>query len=339
MSLRRLYSTGTHWCILLITCASVPADEPCHMPIMLDTIHYYMNDAKAAKEFFVEHFQAQVLAKPERNPFPFIDYLEIRPEQASIAISPRGPFQGMHGQDPGRWQRQSVSVSVDTPPTYGIYWLALRTESLKHALRSLAEQGVKIADPEVEIPGEPHTKAAAIWGPECTRILIVQRSRERSEETIYGLDHLLFLVENLSENAKFFREVYAGKILKQEAHFCKIRVGEHIFILATPQAMNLSAATVHTPDSTQFRPGIEQLSFLYDNPQSAYQAVAIKGYAFSLRPSRLVYRNKPTSYVAAITRSPEGIYCEMLAEDGREGPRTVYLKRESVTVSGNKKDK
>lgn len=334
---RRLYHPCAFSGIILMLCAFLPSDEPPQMPIMLDNVHYYVNDAKAAKEFFIKYFQGQPLAKPEKNPLPFVEYLEIRPEQASIAISPRGPFQGMHMQDPGRWKRQSIRMTSQTPPSYGVHWLALRTENLKLALHSLEEQGLKVVDSDVSIPGEPTAKAAAIWGPEYTRILIVQRHREHNKETLYGIDHLLIMVENLSDNIKFFQDVYSGKILKRDANFCKMRVGEHTLILSTPAALSIPATTVQKLDSTQFRPGIEQLSFLYTNPQPAYQAAAVKGYEFSLRPSRLIYRNKPTSYVAAITRSPEGIYCEMLAEDGREGPRTVYLKQEPTTVSGNKK--
>jgi hypothetical protein len=339
MSLQRLYTAGMLSCILLTLCAFLSSDEPPQTPIMLDNIHYYMNDAKAAREFFIKHFQAQPLAKPEKNPLPFVEYLEVRPEQASIAISPRGPFQGMHMQDPARWKRQSIHMTPQTPPAYGVHWLALRTESLKYALRSLEEQGVKIAQYEVTIPGEPMTKAAVVWGPEHTRILIVQRHREHNKETLYGIDHLLILVDNLAENIKFFQDVYAGKIQKRDSDFCRMTVGEHTIILATPGAISIPATTVQRLDSTQFRAGIEQLSFLYNNPQPAYLAAAVKGYEFSLRPSRLIYRNKPTSYVTAVTRSPEGIYCEMLAEDGREGPRTVYLKNDSPSISGNKKDK
>ncbi len=337
MSSRRLYSSVSFLGLFLALCSFLSADEPANPPIMLDNIHYYVNDAKAAREFFARHFLAQPLAKPDKNPLPFVDYLEIRPEQASIAISPRGPYPGMHMQDPMRWKRQSVRMTAQTPPAYGVHWLALRTESLKFALRSLQEQGVKILEEDVRIPGDPTAKAALIWGPEYTRILIVQRNRERSKETLYGIDHLLMMVDNLSANVTFFQDVYAGKIIKRGSDFCKIHVGEHSIVLATPAALGIPASTVQRVDTAQFRPGIEQLSFLYNNPQPAYTAAATKGYEFSLRPSRLIYRNKPTSYVAAITRSPEGIYCEMLAEDGREGPRSVYLKPETATMSGNKK--
>lgn len=339
MSLPRLYQMGVLSVFTLICCAFIPTDQPETPPIMLDNIHYFVSDPKAAKEFFVKHFQAKPLARPDKNPLSFIDYLEVRPEQASIAISPRGPYQGMYMQeDPIRWKRTSVKVSAKTPPTYGVHWLALRTESIKYSLKSLEAQGVKVISTEVDIPGES-SKAAMIWGPEYTRIVIIQRNREKSQETLYGIDHVMLLVENLEKNINFFKDVYNGEILKRNNLYCKMKVGDHILIMAVPEALNIPSSTVHRMDTMQFRPGIEQIGFLYKDPQPAYQSAAIKGYEFNLRPSRLIYRNKPTPYITAITHSPEGIYCEMYAEDGREGPRTVYINQPTETMSGNKKDK
>lgn len=169
---------------------------------------------------------------------------------------------------------------------------------------------------------------------------MVQRGGEHRQPTAYGIDHLLILVEDLEKNVRFFEEVYAGKVKDRETDFCRMLVGGHTFVLATPPALGLPATTVRLPDSTRFTPRIEQLGFLYHDPQPAYQAAAIKGYGFSLRPSRLVYHNKPTPYVSAITRTPEGVYCEMYAEDGRSTARTAYVKPPAPPdVAGNKREK
>ena len=326
----------------LFLCAFSLSDGSAPPPIMLDTIHYFVNDARKAREFFTKHFGMRVLAKPEKNPLQFVEYLELRPGQASIAISPRGPYPGLH-QDIPRWKRspaEALPANRLPPPAYGVHWLALRTENLKFAVQSLEKQGLKIADGDVRIPGEPSAKAAVFWGPERTLVTIVQRSGEHRQSTIYGMDHLLILVRNLEENVRFFQEVHAGKVKHRETDFCRMLVGGHTFILATPPAIGLPATTVRIPDSTRFMPRIEQLGFLYHDPQPAYQSAAIKGYGFSLRPSRLIYHNKPTPYVSAITRTPEGIYCEMYAEDGRSGARTAYVKAQrSPDVAGNKRDK
>lgn len=112
---------------------------------MLDTIHYFVNDARKAREYFTRHFGVKTLAKPEKNPLQFVEYLEVRPGQAAIAISPRGPYPGLH-QDIPRWKRGPTEIppaNRPAPPTYGVHWLALRTESLKLAVQSLEKQGLK----------------------------------------------------------------------------------------------------------------------------------------------------------------------------------------------------
>ncbi|MCU0354304.1 MAG: VOC family protein, partial [Cytophagales bacterium] len=191
------------WMALVVAFSFGFTDEPEHAPLTLDYIHYHVNDAQAARKFFIGHFQAHPLAKPDKNPLPFVEYLEVRPGQASIAISPRGPFPGLNMQDPARWRRTPIRMDANTPPAYGVHWLALRTENLKLALQSLDRQGVKIAAAEAQVPGEPHAKAAVVWGPEFTRILIIQRGGEKKQETLYGIDHLLILVEDLPENVRF----------------------------------------------------------------------------------------------------------------------------------------
>lgn len=326
----------------IVLCAFVSSDEP-SPPIMLDTIHFFVDDAGKATEFFTKHFDGQLLAKPEKNPLPSVEYIELRPGQASIAISPRDTYPGMHHPNMARWRRspaESQPAKKPMQPVYGVHWLALRTENLKLAVQSLEKQGLKIAGRDVRLPGDPAVKAVSFWGPGYTLITVVQRSGERRQYTPYGIDHLLILVRDLPENIKFFQEVYAGKIKRQAPDFCQMLVGSHLLILATPSAIGLPATTIHLPDSAHTEPRIRQLSFLYHDPQPAYQSAAIKGYGFSTRPSRLIYHNKPTPYIAALLRAPDGIYCEMYAEEGRNTARTVYVKQlNNPDVVGNKREK
>lgn len=289
------------------------------VPIMLDEIHYYINDRAATNAFFKQHFGAKAMMEETSNPFQFIDFLNVRPGQGTINISARGPFPGIQVGDPKRWEREVITPSASLPPQYGVHWVAFETKNLKKTIKRMTADGVGWGDKNFQLPGLPSTKAAWCWGPDYNRIVLVENKKASTD---FGIHHLRLLVKNLPDNLRFWQEVFAATVLSQTTHSAVLLVGGQQLVLSEPEDLGLDRSAVQDRNPKQFRGGVDHLGFLYPSVQVPYEAALAKGYKFLSKPIEIMYYGKPTLYTFAIMFSPDGLQVEMVDEKGRLGPRT-----------------
>ncbi len=298
-------------------------------PVLLDDIHYYVSDRNAAEEFFTGFFGARVMPHPGPKPLEFVTFLSLRPGEGTIGISPRGPFPGIHVDDRNRWKREIIEPSEELPPTYGVFWLGIRTPTLIETLTRLEIEGMKVTQRMLSLPHDFLARAVLVEGPDFNRIALVERRdqqvskpHERVAWGDFGVDHLLLLVKSAKENEIFFREVYAGRVTGRRPNIVTMKVANTIIVLAEPEAFGLKRENVQPRDPKKFRYGIDHIGFLYPDLKTAVSAAMSKGYRFLPEGTRMNYYDEPTAYTYAITLSPDGLPCEMVQEDGRTGPRT-----------------
>lgn len=304
---------------------AVPADtgETAPEPIMLDDIHYYVLDRDGATDFFERHFNAREMAQPGR-PLKFIDILQLHPQQSTINISPKGPFEGIAVSAPGRWEREVIEPSPDLPPMYGVHWLALSTPDLDATLDRLTANGVEVERSARTLPAEPDARAATIYGPAYTLITLVERPDAEYPASGVRIDHLQLLVGDVGANEEFYRDVFGGEVVRRHDGSTVLDIAGTRFVLSAPSAFEFSADEVVPRDPDTFRPGIDHIGFFYEDVRPAYQHAQKQGYEFALEPTRMNYFDEPTPYTFAITFSPDSLQCEMYQQDGRTGPRTDY---------------
>lgn len=292
-------------------------------PIMLDDIHYYVLDRTGAVRFFKEHFNAREMAQPGR-PLKFIDILQVHPQQSTINISPKGPFEGI-AVSGDRWEREVIEPSPDLPPQYGVHWVALSTPDLDATLDRLTASGVEVERADRTLPAEPDARAATVYGPAYTRITLVERPDASYPDSGVRIDHLQLLVGDVGANETFFRDVFGGEVLRRHEGSTVMEVGEHRFVLSAPSAFTFSADEVAARNPNTFRPGIDHIGFFYEDIRPPYKHAKQHGYEFGLTPTRMDYFGESTPYKFAITFSPDSLQCELYQQDGRTGPRTNYV--------------
>ena len=291
-------------------------------PVMLDDIHYYTMDRTACNKYFEELFDTRPMMEESDNPFQFIDFQQIDKKQSTINISKPGPFPGIKVGDPKRWERPLEKPSPDNAPRYGVHWLGLSTSNLGESIQRLEAKDIQIIDKRFKSPFDGK-EGVLCYGPDYNLIFITQDD-DASIGLKYKIDHLLLLVNSLSENTRFFMDVFAGQVNLTHNDYTIMDIGEHKFILTTPKGLGLKAEDVIQRDPKIFRPDIDHLGFLYKQIEPSYSAAVEKGYKFLMAPNRIVYFGKPTLYTFSIIYSPDGLQCEMYQEDGRHGPRTKY---------------
>jgi catechol 2,3-dioxygenase-like lactoylglutathione lyase family enzyme len=291
-------------------------------PIMLDDIHYYINDREAANVFFKKNFKAKAMKEESENPFQFIDFLLIRPEHSTINISAKGPFPGIRVGDPKRWEKETIIPSPDAPPQYGAYWTAFSTKNLAKAIKKMEKNGVVFIEKNYKLHHNPTAKAAMCWGPDFNRIVLIENKDDKGN-TPFGVDYVQLLVKNLDENIKFFEDVFLAKTLQKTAKTAVLSAGNHTFILSEPEDLGFSPDKVMARDSKKFIGGIDHLGFMYKDLTPAFEAATAKGYKFlTPKPVPISYFDKPTLYLFAITFTPDGLQMEMFEEKGRTASRT-----------------
>lgn len=283
-------------------------------PIMLDDIHYYTLDREACNLFFEQNFFTKAMLEESENPFEFIDFQLLTVGQSTINISKQGPFPGIRAGDPKRWERKLITPSPDNAPRYGVHWLALETNDLSKSVRALQANGVEIADYDFELP-HSNAKSILCYGPDYNLIVVTENKSDQFQG--YRINHLLLLVDNMTENVNFYKEVFQGKVISKTKHYIMMDIANHQFILANPEALGIGRSHVEKRDLTIFRPDIDHLGFLYKDVHPAYDHAIKKGYSFLSKPVPISYFGRATLYTFAITYSPDGLQCEMYQEVGR----------------------
>jgi catechol 2,3-dioxygenase-like lactoylglutathione lyase family enzyme len=297
-------------------------------PVLLDGVHYYVSDQKAAEEFFTGFFAGRVLPHPGSRPLEFVTFLSLRAGEGTINISPRGPYPGVGSADPERWKAELIEPAEDLPPRYGVFWLGVRAPSMNQTLTRLEIEGIRVTNRLLSLPHDILARAVMIEGPDFSRIVLVERKQpqrtgggNRAIWGDFGIDHLLLLVQSAKENENFFRDVFAGRVTGRRQNVTTMKIAGATIVLAEPEALGLKRYQVQPRDPKKFRYGIDQLTFLYADLAAAVGKAKAKGYRFLVDGVRVNYYDKPTPYLSALILSPDGLRCEMAQEDGRAGPR------------------
>ncbi len=308
--------------IALLAVGSAAAQQP----LLFDDIHYYQTDRAAANAFYKTNLAAKPMREQPVNPLTFLDFLEIRPGDATVSISGQGPFEGVKIGDPKRGQRQLVAPQAGQY-VYGMLWLALRTSSMEKTLKALAGRRVPIARLAAKLPFEPGARNLAAYGPDYNLVMLVERPDDRGA-TPFGVDHIQMLCEDLEANVKFYTEVLGAKLLDRKGKSAKLQVAQHVLVLSEPEDLGLKREQVQKKDRGKFFPGPDLFGFLYDEAglKAATDSAVAKGYRFLMPPTRMNFYEKPTPYTFAILFSPDNFPIELHTEDNRTGPRTMYVK-------------
>jgi catechol 2,3-dioxygenase-like lactoylglutathione lyase family enzyme len=296
---------------------------------ILDDIHYYVADRKGLNDFFEKNFGAKQMADQPMNPLGFINFLQIQPKQTTINISPQGPFPGIRVGDPKRWEKSLIKNTSNSGYLYGAIWTCLSTKNLAKSVATLKKNGVEVLSKKIKLPTDPTANAVIVWTPEYNPLVLVER-KKGTFKTKYAIDHVQFLVEKLEPEVKFYEQILGAKVLAKEPHTTKLLVGNHVFVLSEPEGLVVDRETVKYKEASKFYPGIDHIGFLYKDAQGmndAYDKAVKAGYKGLMKPTQMLYFDKPTPYTFGIIFSPSGFQVEFEIESGgRYGPRTVYQK-------------
>jgi catechol 2,3-dioxygenase-like lactoylglutathione lyase family enzyme len=223
--------------------------------------------------------------------------LGFRPEQPSVYF---GPARG-------------ILPGPDLPPTYGVRWLALRTQLLDPALQELQTKGLVLESPRLFLPAERVSRAVAFQAPDRQQVVVVER-RDDINLRGYALDHVQLLVADLRANVKFFKEVFGAEVMLKEDRGTVLYVGGTMLVLSEPEGLRLNPAEVAPFRPSQMGFGANRLIFHYDSLPAALAWAEQKGWGF--------YRaDGPSGH--AYLYSPDSIRCELI---GKMPPTSLAQK-------------
>jgi catechol 2,3-dioxygenase-like lactoylglutathione lyase family enzyme len=292
--------------IALLAADKKPAPDP-RAPLRLEEIHYYLTNPVSAILFFETHFEARELPQPFPQPLRYITILGLEPGEGSFELSPPGPFEGVVDSDPKRWLKEMVPPAVNLPARYGVYWVGIRTPSLKKAMQKIESRGVTVQEHRLVAPLDPRAKAASIYGPDLNVFALIERPRHHSDVGEFALDHVQLLVKSVAENVRFFEEVFSAQVQGRSEHQAFLTVGGFPIALSDPEGLDLVRADVQERSPSQFRFEADHISFLFSDIHPAVEAAIAKGRKFATEPKRLEYFGKPTPYTFAVINSPDGL--------------------------------
>lgn len=300
--------------VLLFAADKKPAPDP-RAPLRLEEIHYYLTNPASAILFLESHFEAREVVQPGTPRLHYITMLALEPDEGVFQLSPPGPFDGIVDGDPKQWSKEMVPPAVNLPARYGVYWVGIRTTSLKKAMQKIESRGVTVQEHRLVLPIDPRAKAASIYGPDLNVFALVERPRRHSDTGEFGLDHVQLLVKNVAENVRFFEEVFAAQVQGKSEHQAFLTIGGFPLALSDPEGLDLVRADVQERSPSQFRFEADHLSFLYSDIHPAVDAAIAKGRKFAQQPARLEYFGKPTAYTYAVINSPDGLPFELVMHD------------------------
>jgi catechol 2,3-dioxygenase-like lactoylglutathione lyase family enzyme len=299
--------------VLLATLAFLAADkkpvpDP-RAPIRLEEIHYYLTNPGSAILFLESHFEAHELPQVFNPPLRHVTSLGLEPGEGSFEISPPGPFEGLDDAEQSRWHqsREMMAPAINLPARYGVYWVGIRTTSLKKAMQKIESRGVTVQEHRLVVPIDPRAKAASIYGPDLNVFALVERPHRHGDSGEFGLDHVQLLVKNVAENVSFFEDVFAAQVQGKSEHQAFLTVGGFPIAISDPEGLDLIRADVQERSPTTFRFEADHISFLFSDIHPAVEAAKAKGRKFAREPKRLEYFGKPTPYTFAVINSPDGL--------------------------------
>jgi catechol 2,3-dioxygenase-like lactoylglutathione lyase family enzyme len=304
-------------------------------PIMLDNIHYYVGDSsqkKVATDYFKTFFNGRDMAEQPTNPLSFIDFILLRPDEATLNISSINQFSGI--QNIGTLHRKQEKVKPDPKNLmmYGVHWVAINTKSIKKTVKKLLKAGYDFAMQDFTLPTEPDVNAVAMWGFDYNIIVLVERPKLKAK-TPFGIDHLQLLVKNLEDNVKFYQDVLSAEVLEKNGRSAVLKIGNHKFVLSEPEVLGLSREQVAERDTNKFVANIDHLGFLYDDIEPAFYAAKANNYKIIMEPKLLMLNDKPTPYTFCILNSPDNLQIELEEEVGRLTGRKIYKELKITTIN------
>lgn len=275
-------------------------------PLRLAEIQYQIGDRQTLASFFQEHFGARALPAPG-NP-DAVARVDLRAGESVIHLL-----------------RQAAGTrgSADTPgPGYGVYWLGLRTANLPQTLTRLEIGGVRVRERVLDLPHDVLTRAALIEGPGDSLIALVLRKDRRIANRRdpapqwgdFGLDHLFLLVKSAKDNETFFREVFAGRVVKSRPHLTLMNVGGVTLVLAEPEVLGLRREQMHAPTEPSVRGGVLRLGFSSHDVTKAIATAKRRGDRLLQPAADTASVASSTDSAAAVILSPDGLPCALLQE-------------------------
>lgn len=312
--------------MILASCAPVSEAEQ-HNPIHLDDIHFIVTDEDAAVAFFKDHFGGREMAHPGDR-FDLVRFISLKWQEPTITITPIGPYPDLPAERNQRWLDTKVILpqSEKQVPIYGARWLALSTESLSDARKSLLESGVELSEDSVSLPNEPEVPAFSVYGPDGTEIVVVERPEKDFGEARYAIDHIQFLVPDAKAASGFFETAFKAKTIDTDGQTTAIQVADALLKFSEPEVLGISRDDIVSKQTEdELRIGLGHLGFLYADIHGAVEEVEANGIQPIFQPQRYVYQEKPTVYTFTAFSLVDGFTIEMVQADGRIGPHSYYI--------------
>ena len=291
-----------------------PAPDP-RAPLKLEEIHYYLSNPASAILFLETHFEAREMPQRGLQPLRYVTMLSLEPGEGVLQLSPPGPFEGIVDSDPRQWLKEIVPPAMNLAARYGVYWVGIRTPSLKKAMQKIESRGVTVQEHRLVVPIDPRAKAASIYGPDLNVFALVERPHRHGDTSEFGLDHIQLLVKNVAENVRFFEEVFSAQVQGRSEHQAFLTIAGFPLALSDPEGLDLSRTEVQERSPLQFRFEADHISFLFSDIHAAVDAAKAKGRKFAQEPKRLEYFGKPTPYTYAVIHSPDGLPFELVMAD------------------------
>ncbi|MEO9467985.1 VOC family protein [Parasphingorhabdus sp.] len=317
-------------CLMMLASACGPADTaPEISPIHLDDIHFIVANEADAVGFFEQKFGAREMAHPGER-FDLARFLSVKWQDPTITITRIGPYKDLPPERNARWLEAKLirPDNAKINPYYGVKWLAFATPSLDDARRKLIAAGAGISETSVNLPMEPEAKAFSIYGPDGAELVIVERKDREYANADFAIDHIQFLTSDVAVTKKFFENVFDGTTTGQTKAGTTMKVADAVITLSEPEAFGYDREKVSPASrSGAIQLGVDHLGFLYEDIQAAVDQAALNGYEPVFKPTRYIYKNKPTVYTFTAFASPDKFNIEMVQVDGRHGPHSYYDQR------------
>ncbi|GAB4407901.1 MAG: hypothetical protein OHK0039_10670 [Bacteroidia bacterium] len=285
----------------------VDQDDPDN-PLMpsLESICYLSPNREAMRQFFTQTLQARAVSS-EGEAFDFMDALEVRPGQPLVRIFDPGPYADMQ---PGTaYTREAlIAPTHDNHATYGVYWAAFITNSIDGVVADLEASGVKFDwyIRNLPLPHEPGTRAASLWTPDRTLIVLVERATHPGQ-TLFSFDHLMIMVENLETAVDFYRKAWHARVASTNGRLAVMEVGGLPLVLAEPQVLGMKPSLVLRARRSAFRPGVAAIGLRFDQLDVQIESLQAAGIAWLQPPVQPVYRGSELPYRLGLLASPDSM--------------------------------
>lgn len=316
--------------------SAVAADlPPLPAPIHLDDIHFMVSDEAATVAYLERHLDACEMAHADR-PIDYVRYLSVRYLGPTLTITGPTP-----ADEPDELRRRTTSHVDIVPaprgamPHLGVHWVGFSVANLDLALQRLQAGGVVVTEPRLALPQAPGVRAALVQGPDNIPLAIVERAGDRGSP--FGMDHLMLLVKDAAANARFFEDLFHGKLLQRAPGLAVVRVADATLVLAEPARLGLDAARIAPPQNIPWAStgpaatqrvtvdaSVEHIGFLYADIPAMAAAAQARGYRLEYPPLRYAYKGRPTPFTSTEFMTPDGFSVEVVSAAGRVGPHAYY---------------